>query len=86
MTRGLIVLMLFCGSASAEVIDCAESPGKGDWVYRIIDDSGRHCWFPANGLRRGKEKPREELRWPSSDPPHKPSSEFQDTSGWSHKE
>jgi hypothetical protein len=21
------------------------------------------CWFPAGGLRRGREKPLEELRW-----------------------
>ena len=51
----LAVLTLLCGSATAEVIGCAHSPGKGDWVYRIVD--GQRCWFPANGLR-----PRDELR------------------------
>jgi hypothetical protein len=71
------MLMLLCGSASAEVIDCAHSPGKGKWLYRPID--GRRCYFRANGLRRGKEKSREELRWPQP-------SNSKDDRGWSHKE
>jgi hypothetical protein len=53
------------GASAAEVIDCAESPGHGRWIYRIIDDTGRRCWFQANGLRRGRGKPLEELRWPN---------------------
>jgi hypothetical protein len=55
------------GAYAAEVIDCAESPGHGRWIYRIIDDTGRRCWFQANGLRRGREKPLEELRWPNTE-------------------
>jgi hypothetical protein len=55
------------GTYAAEVIDCAESPGHGRWIYRIIDDTGRRCWFQANGLRRGREKPLEELRWPNTE-------------------
>jgi hypothetical protein len=55
------------GACAAEVIDCAESPGHGRWIYRIIDDTGRRCWFQANGLRRGREKPLEELRWPNTE-------------------
>jgi hypothetical protein len=57
------------GACAGEMIDCAESPGRGNWVYRVIDD--RRCWFRADGLRRGREKPREELRWPidASPPP-----------------
>jgi hypothetical protein len=45
-----------------EIVDCVEAPGSGRWVYRIIDE--RRCWFPAGRLRRGEEKPLEELRWP----------------------
>ena len=78
----LAVLTLLCGSATAEVIGCAHSPGKGDWVYRIVD--GQRCWFPANGLR-----PRDELRWAPSqaNPPKESPKEFEDKhGGWTHKE
>src|SRR5262249_8688930 len=40
----------------------ASPQGKGRWVYRDVD--GRKCWFPAGRLRRGQEKPLEELQWP----------------------
>ena len=49
-------------ASGGEIVDCVEAPGSGRWVYRIIDE--RQCWFPAGRLRRGEEKPREELRWP----------------------
>src|SRR5262245_50518213 len=48
-------------ASAGQLVDCAESPGHGQYVYRIVD--GRRCWFPANGLRRGREKPAEELYW-----------------------
>src|SRR3954463_9781900 len=51
-------------ASGGEIVDCVEAPGSGRWVYRIIDD--RQCWFPAGRLRRGEEKPLEELRWPKS--------------------
>ena len=49
-------------ASGGEIVDCVEAPGSGRWVYRIIDE--RRCWFPAGRLRRGEEKPLEELRWP----------------------
>ena len=49
-------------ATGGEIVDCVEAPGSGRWVYRIIDE--RRCWFPAGRLRRGEEKPLEELRWP----------------------
>jgi hypothetical protein len=79
-----LVLMLLHGSATAEVIDCAHSPGKGNWVYRIID--GQRCWFPANGLHRGKEKPRDELRWAPTTQAEPPKELEERDRGWTHKE
>src|ERR1700755_2616670 len=64
-----------CCAAWNKLVD--HSPGKGKWLYRQID--GRRCYFRANGLRRGKEKSREELRWPQP-------SNSKDDRGWSHKE
>jgi hypothetical protein len=49
-------------ASGGDIVDCVEAPGSGRWVYRIIDE--RRCWFPAGRLRRGEEKPLEELRWP----------------------
>jgi hypothetical protein len=46
-----------------EITDCADRHGSGRWIYRIVDE--KRCWFPAGRLRRGEEKPLEELRWPS---------------------
>jgi hypothetical protein len=75
-----------CGG---EIVDCVEAPGSGRWVYRIIDE--RQCWFPARGLRRGEEKPLEELALAKpiiTDP----LSEFEGrwrggaAEGWDHKE
>jgi hypothetical protein len=53
---------LIAAAYGGEPIICQNMSGAGKWVYREID--GRRCWFPASGLRRGREKPREELSWP----------------------
>jgi len=59
----LVLLLVMSFEASAgEVVVCASTHGKGRWVYRDVD--GRKCWFPAGRLRRGQEKPLEELQWP----------------------
>lgn len=52
--------------AVSQLIDCrpvppSEDGTEGRWIYRFVE--GRTCWFEANGLRRGREKPLEELRW-----------------------
>ncbi len=82
---------LFGRSASGgEIVDCVEAPGSGRWVYRIIDE--RQCWFPAGRLRRGEEKPREELRWPKPITADPLSDGFEGRwrggapYGWDHKE
>jgi hypothetical protein len=60
------------GACAGEVTICSQHYGsvynkhdKSDWVYRVVD--GKKCWFPANGMKRGSEKPLDELRWPSSE-------------------
>src|SRR5262245_22286153 len=57
------------GACAGEVTICSQHYGsvynkhdKSDWVYRVVD--GKKCWFPANGMKRGSEKPLDELRWP----------------------
>jgi len=51
-----------------EVTYCRSDPGPGRWIYRVVD--GHRCWFEAGGLRRGREKPKEELAWPNyAEPP-----------------
>jgi hypothetical protein len=67
----IVALGLFGRPAhGGEMVDCAEQPGSSAtrWVYRLNVDgqAERKCWFPAKGINRGEEKPREELRWPSS--------------------
>ena len=62
---GMFGVSVLCVSANAETVYCATVPGKGPFVYRDVE--GRR-WFPANGLRRGSEKPLEELKWPRSIP------------------
>lgn len=58
----IISVMLYGRPARGEMVDCASAHGGGRWVYRIID--GRKCWFPASrNIRRGEDKPREELQW-----------------------
>lgn len=65
----VVLLMDWAGMAwGGEVTYCSDSPTQGRSVYRIID--GYPCWFaPEPGMRRGREKPKEELRWPSYAPP-----------------
>jgi len=60
------------GASAGEVTICSQDYGsvynkhdKSDWVYRVVD--GKKCWFPANGMKRGRQKPLDELRWPSSE-------------------
>jgi len=94
-------IMIFAGvrtACSGEITYCSHHYGsvlnkrdKSDWVYRIVD--GEKCWFPANGLKRGREKPLEELKWPSKEiPAMKPIGEFEkrwqwiDPTGWTHGE
>ena len=53
---------------AGQLMDCKAVPPNEDgtdgrWIYRFVE--GRTCWFEANGLRRGREKPLEELRWPA---------------------
>jgi hypothetical protein len=65
---------------------CSDVPhGGGKWFYRVLD--GHKCWFQEQGIKRGREKPREELMWP------KYNRDFdlrwqgeEDPKGWSHKE
>lgn len=57
-----MVVLVVANARAGELVFCENVPGKGRWVYRDVD--GRKCWFPANGLKRGEEKPLEELKWP----------------------
>jgi hypothetical protein len=75
--RGLLVsiflialFLILLEARGGEVLDCAEKHGSGRWVYRIVDE--KRCWFPAGSLRRGQEKPLEELRWPGLAQPTSP--------------
>ncbi len=86
-----ILTMAFARPASGgEIVDCVEAPGSGRWVYRIVDE--RRCWFPAGRLRRGEEKPLEELRWPKPIPADPLPDGFEGRwrggapYGWDHKE
>jgi hypothetical protein len=66
---------------------CSDAPhGGGKWFYRVVD--GHRCWFQAEGIRRGREKPREELRWPRYDAEFEGrwNGEVEDRRGWSHGE
>lgn len=63
----ILCLMLAVPAHGGDMVDCTERPAAGRWVYRIVD--ARKCWFPAGSLRRGEEKPREELRWPQVEVP-----------------
>ena len=92
LITAILAMALFDRPArGGEIVDCVEAPGSGRWVYRIIDE--RQCWFPApRGLRRGEEKPREELRWPKPIITDPVSDGFYDQwrggapEGWDHKE
>ena len=66
LLTALLLLLTTTESSSGELVVCAERPGSGSWIYRVVDE--RRCWFQARGLRRGREKPREELRWPAPEP------------------
>ena len=100
MKRDLIIAALILGLlvlsiavTFGEVTSCRDNPGPGKWVYRIID--GHKCWFEANGMRRGREKPREELAWPKYsnpteeiplDRPPWAQPERRHPEGWDHQE
>jgi hypothetical protein len=73
MRAAIIALTLVIGITTAragEIVECVASPTPTRgvlWLYRDIDD--RQCWFKAErGMRRGREKPKEELRWPTPAP------------------
>src|SRR5262249_41391263 len=83
MKRIALVLLLLASPAhGGETVVCASVPGSEEgperWLYRFVE--GRTCWFLATGrLRRGREKPLEELKWP-------PVGFEERWGGWSHKE
>ena len=96
----LIIVITPVRPARSEITFCSHHYGsvtnrrdRTDWVYRYVD--GQKCWFPANGLRRGRYKPLEELKWPDAPTTpamtimeKEPSFEYRwtDPTGWSHKE
>lgn len=61
--------------AHAAVVECSAKPGNGKvyWLWRYID--GKQCWFPAeSGMKRGREKPANQLRWHEEEPERPPPS------------
>ena len=69
----VFALWFLTEARGGEITDCAEKHGSGRWIYREVDQ--RKCWFPAGRLRRGQEKPLEELRWPGLAQPTQPVAE-----------
>src|SRR5262245_20285578 len=64
---GVAAIIFAVVAGAGDIVQYVAAPpseeGPDRWVYRFVD--GRTCWFIAGNLRRGREKPIEELRWPS---------------------
>lgn len=66
LTAQVVLLALgfiFVFVLAAAATQCQDKPGSETthWFYRLID--GKRCWFPANGLRRATDKPKNQLHW-----------------------